>query len=379
MKRMLRIFCALLALLLVLPMLVSCGATRPVRASARANRVVAKAGDVKILYEELYYLTMNYIKELKLTYGEDALQSEAVRAELENLVWGNLLTGETALISLGYKNGLNVYKGTIAENVSADIAAVITEEYQGDRAAYIASLEAQYMTEHYARKSLGLSYLATEMQILCVQGLNVSDDTVRADAKNGNFVCFRRVLVQNDKDDAAARATAERIRAELAAITDITARCEAMNDAIGSADNKDFGDLLGYGYYYPRGYLSAEYEAAVFSLDMYGIGEVLKTDEGYAVVMRMPVDENYVEENLYDLKGLYGKLEYNRQVTAEYEALELVKTRLGASLDLTALAPIDVDGGSTTITVICLAGALVLGLSAVLGIVYRARRKKRIK
>lgn len=379
MKRILRVCCILLALMLVTLMLVSCGASRPVRAASRAGKTVATAGEVKILYEELYYITMNYIKELKLTYGENALQSEAVRAELERFVWEHLLTEETALLSLGYKYGIDVYKGDIADRVSEDIASIVTQEYEGNRKAYIASLEAEYMTEHYVRKSLAVSsYLAAEIELLCVRNLKVDDKTVREDIEKGNFVCFRRVLVKNESDDAA-RATAERIRTELAAITDIGARCEAMHEAIGSADNKDMGDTLGYGYYYPRGYLSAEYEDVVFDLENYEVSEVLKTEEGYVIMMRMPLDMTYVEEHLYDLKRLYSKLEYNRQVGAEFESLKLEKTAFGEKLDLTNLPPIDIDGGSVALTVGLIAGGTLLGVGAVVGVVYAVRRKKGAK
>ena len=380
MKRFVRIFCVLLALLFLLPMLVGCGTSRPVRASLRAGKVVATAGDVKILYEELYYITMNYIEELKLTYGENALESEAVRAELESFVWGKLLSEETALISLGYKYGLNVHKGEIAKLVSEDITEIIESEFGGDRQAYIESLAAQYMTEHYVRKSLGANqYLASEIKLLCNRSLNVNDATVLADVADGKFICIRRVLVKDESNDAAARAKAEDIRATLAAITDINARCVAMNAAIGSADNKDFGDTLGYGYYYPRGYLSAETENIAFNLAEYEVGPVINADGGYAVIMRMPIDMIYVEQNLYDLKDTYYKIEYNRQVTAEFESLTLEKTRFGEKLDLTALPLIDVDGGSTAITVACIVGSALLGLLVVFGVAYKVRGKKRTK
>ncbi|MBQ3063358.1 MAG: hypothetical protein IJC99_00955 [Clostridia bacterium] len=382
MMRLLRAFCGLLALFFLMLMLVSCGASRPVRASARARRVVATAGEVDILYEELYFITMNYIKELKLAYGEDALESETVRTELENLVWSHLLTEETALVSLGYEYGLDVHKGDIADRVAADIAATVENEYEGDRKAYIAGLEEMHMTEHYARKSIGVErYLANEIKLFCRKNMHIEDATVYADLEKNNFICIRRVLVKNETGDAvgdaAALATAERIRAELAAITDVQARCAAMNEAIKSPTNKDFGDTLGYGYYFPRGYMTAEYETALFALDPYEVAETLKTDDGYYVIMRMPIDMSYVEKNLLDLKDSYYQIEYNRLVTAEYESLTLEKTRFGERLDLTDLPPIDVDGGSVAITVWSIVGASAAGIGVIVLFAYLLRRKKR--
>ena len=78
------------------------------------------------------------------------------------------------------------------------------------------------------------------------------------------------------------------------------------------------------------------------------------------------------------MKRLYSTLEYNSQVTAEFDALQLEKTRFGEKLDLTALPPIDVDGGSTTMLVVGIGGGAILLFSAILGIVYKIHRKKKL-
>ena len=56
-KILLRAVGAMLAVLMLFGM-TGCSASRKVRASTRAGRVVATAGDFDILYENLYYILL---------------------------------------------------------------------------------------------------------------------------------------------------------------------------------------------------------------------------------------------------------------------------------------------------------------------------------
>ena len=380
MKRLFRILCGLLTLVLVALSTVSCSASRPVYASPRAAKTVARAGEVEILYEELYFITQNYIKELKITYGEDALADEAVRRELEDFVWSKLLTEETALVSLGYKYGLDVYKDDLKDSVAADIDAVVTESFEGDRKAYIASLAEMHMTDHYARKYFGVQeHLANAivLEMLHRKELDTDDESVLAHINGENFIRTKHVFVKNLTNDAAgdaaARATAESIRASLLAIADQNDRHTAMNQAIAGPHNHDFGDTLGQGYYFARGEMTTAYEEIAFSLTDYAVGELLKTSEGYYVIMRLPKDAAYIEENFQSLKEKSYFVVLNARVEAELAAMTLEKTRFGESLDLTNLPDIDPDGGSVAITV----GAVILGVLAVGGFVFVVARSLR--
>ena len=99
MKRVFRATAALLSLLLLLLSFTSCGAARPVHASPVASRVVAKVGDVEIRYEELYFVTMRYIDELKRPYGENALVSSET-VTLKKSEWTLALENGDPVVSL---------------------------------------------------------------------------------------------------------------------------------------------------------------------------------------------------------------------------------------------------------------------------------------
>ena len=113
--------CAMLLALVMTASLCGCSTSGAMRPTALANKVVAKAGDVDITYDSLYYVTMTRIKELKIVYGEDALSDPQRRAELDTFVKENLLTRAEGLISLGRDYGLDIEKGDIASSVQAEI------------------------------------------------------------------------------------------------------------------------------------------------------------------------------------------------------------------------------------------------------------------
>ncbi|MBR7112159.1 MAG: peptidylprolyl isomerase [Clostridia bacterium] len=383
MNRVLRAVSALLAALLCLTLLVSCGAARPVHASPRASRTVAKVGDVEILYDELYFITMRAIKELQLTYGENALESADVRAELEHFVWESLRSRETALISLGYEYGLDVEKGDIADSVQAEIEHMIETSFEGDRKAYIEELNAAYMTDRYARQYFGVeNYLATKIVIeMAKRGEVETDDAkILEMIKGEKFVRTMHVFISKSNGvytDAENRAHAEAIRAEIAAKTDNDARFDAMFDAVGGKYNNDFGDSLGRGYYFTYGEMDAAYETAAFALAEYGVSDVIETDDGYYVLMRLPKDEAYITENFESLRDKSYFVTLNNRVDQKLENMTLEKTRFGKGLDLADLAPIDADGGSTLIVVgVCIGCAVILAVTVVVVVMLRKKAKK---
>ncbi len=384
MKRVSRTVAGLLAAILLLLSLTSCAASRPVYASPRATKVVATVGDVEILYEELYFITMNYIKELKLSYGENALESEEHRRELESFVWASLHSREAALISLGYEYGLDVYEGDIAESVQAIIDETMENNFGGDRRAYIESLAEMYMTDHYARKYFGVeNYLANQIVLeMLYRGELVTDETAIRDAIYGDaFV--RTVHVFIDTSNTAYtkeehRAHADALRIDIAAATTDAARFDAMCEAIGGKYNNDFGDPLGNGYYFTRGEMEEIYENAAFALAEYQVSEVLETEDGYYIIMRLPKVASYIEENFESLKDKSYFVTLNQRVDEKLAGMTLSKTSFGKKLDLADLPAIDPDGGSTAIVIASIAGGVLLGGAFVFGFIkfYRKRHAK---
>lgn len=380
-----RAFCALLAVLLTLS-LVGC-AGNGLHPSPKANKKVATAGNVDITYDELYYLAKNRQAELKKTEPDEA----ALREALTSFVWDNLLTRSHALISVADDYGVSCDKGRVAENVQAHIDDLIANEqlFAGDRDAYIASLDEAFMTEAYLRTYIAVeNYLATEVVLAMIERdeIDDSDEAALAVIRDRNaFIRTVHVYIAKDNgvySESRNRLNAENIAARLAAITEGGARYLEMREAIKNYDNEK-KDTTGDGFYFARGEMIKVYEDAAFALtNDYDASGVVETEDGFYVIMRMPLDEAYVSRNLDVLKSSIYFAKLNAMVDARYAELkqDLTRTRFGEGLDLTALPEIRAAGGETLRTTLIIVGIVVAaGAAVAVGVVIWRKKRPAMK
>ena len=344
-----------------------CSAARVARPSAKANKAVATAGNMEIPYENLYYVTMTRIAELKRTYGEDVLNDPAQVEALKTFVWQNLVTRAEALIDLGREYGLEVDEGEIADSVQSDMEAILENTFENDRKAYIESLNAEYLTDNYVRTYLAVEdYLPKALveEMLQKGVIDDSDETARALMDSDDFMRVRQVLIEvrNYGSAEEALARAEELRAKVAAKETNEDRSFAMLDAMMYSTDLD---MTGHGTYFAKGEMSADYEAAVSTLPLYGVSEVIEVKNGYCFMMRLPKDNAYVEENFQELKEKVYYVELNRMVDERLATMTVTSTEYGDSLDLMDLPPIDADGGEAAFVIsVVLSVLMVVGLLA---------------
>ena len=381
--------CRVTALLLLAVMLLSlcgCSAARTVRPNARANRVVATAGELEITYDTLYYITMTRIQELKRVHGEDVLNDPVAREELKAFVKAQLFGKSEALLLLAAENGISITSGDIGDKVQADMEAILANEktFNGDRKAYIDSLNAEYLTDRYIRTYIAVEeYLPRALIDLFLREgkIDDADETAKALINGSEFL--RTVHVFIDKNDGLYTAEedlqhAKSIQSKVAAQPDAAGRYQEMRRAIGGQYNKDAGDSTGDGYYFGKGEMEAAYEEAAFALEEYGVSPVIETEDGYYIIMRMPKSAAYMEENFQYLKEKSYYVALNAMVNEKLSSVTLEMTNFGESLDLLDLPAVDADGGEVPF-IIGVVSAVVLGVAAAVAVavlVLRARRKK---
>lgn len=370
-------------LLLLAVLLLSFGgcASRTVRPSSNADEVVAKAGDVKILYDEYYYLAMTRIRQLKVEHGEDALSDPAVREELSAFVMENLLTESHALLALGHSYGIDIEDGLIADNVEAHMEDILEQTFAGDRDAYIASLQENYLTDRYIRTFVAVeNYLSIEIikEMLQKGDLDSSDAAALAYLRGDDFIRIRQVLIESNYSGGAEKAKqkAETLRAKVAAAATDEARYSAMLEAM--SESRDFTDV-GDGIYFARGEMEASFEEAAFALSLYEVSEVIEVEGGYTFIMRLPKEESYLQNNLTTLKNKTYFIVLNEKLDQWLEKNPLTLTSFGESLDPTALEVIEADGGEGIFAVIWIAvgvTVLLVGVWVVRVLLLRRRLKK---
>ena len=380
-KKILSRLCLVCLALITLLSFAGCSAARTVRASSNAKKVVATAGDLEILYDEYYYLAMTRLQQLKLEYGEDAMSNPEAREKMEKFLAENLLTESHALLAIGLSLGIDINKGSIAESVNSQMEEIIAETFAGDRDAYIESLREGYLTDRYIRTFVAIeNYLSVEIiKVLLENGtLDDSDEAAMAFLNSDDFIRVRQVYIESAYagGDEKAKAKAEALHATVAAATTDEARNEAMLSVM--SESRDFNDV-GNGHYFARGEMTPEYEATVFALSIYGVSEVIEVEGGYAFVMRLPKDEQYMKDNLEELKGKTYYVVLNQMIDEWLAENPLMMTSFGESLDPAALEPIEPDGGEGWLIAIPLiAGglAVIVAIFVIRVLMLRAKVKK---
>lgn len=368
---------ALLLLLLLTFSLVSCSASRAARASTRAGRVVATAGESDILYENLYYLAMTRIAEMKRVYGDTVFENPEERAALEQFVKENLVTKNDAMLSIGADFGLAYNKGEIGDDVQERMDGIIENYFKGDRDAYIESLNAEYLTDRYVRRYLAATEFmpAAIIEAMLIEGrLNDSDDAARATINGENFIRVSEILIEsrNYKDDAAAKARAQGLRDRVAAKGSVEDRLDEWGEIWVYGTQ---AEATGDGIYFARGEMEKSFEEAAFSLEDYGVSEVLKVDGGYCILMRMPKDAAYIDEHFEELKQKTYYVTLNAMVEERLAAMPLVMTDFGSSLDLFELSVVDADGGDTLMAWLLVIGAVLLAAGVAVLVLVVGRKK----
>ena len=364
-----------------------CSAARTVHASSNADKVVATAGELEIFYDEYYYLAMTRLQQLKLEYGEDAMSNPEAKAKLEQFVAENLLTESHALLAIGLSLGINVEKGDIADNVDAQMEDILTETFAGDRGAYIESLREGYLTDRYIRTFVAVeNYLSIEVikELLNNGTLDDSDEAAMAFLNGDDVVRVHQVVISEITDakgnvvrsKEAAKGKAEALRAAFLSAATAKDRNDAFLAAMG--ESSDYSDTTGNGLYYARGELTKDYADMVFALPLYGASEVFEVDSGYCFLMRLPKDEQYMKDNLGDLKTKSYYVVLNQMIEKWMAENPLVMTSFGESLDPAALDVIEPDGGEgwvVAIPLIAVGVAVIAAIFVIRVFTLRARVK----
>ncbi len=178
------------------------------RQYAADRKTVATCNGYEIPYEELYFVTMFYKDAMTDTYGEgiwdDPATAEEYRDELEALVLENL-NQNYVILSACRNLGIRTEGADIDKYVDKEMAN-LKDAFESNK-EYEAWLAEHWMTEHYMRFSLSVSYLESALyytlldnDMLLYTLDNVADfrDYVE---NSGDFVRTLHVFIENVEGD----------------------------------------------------------------------------------------------------------------------------------------------------------------------------------
>ena len=313
---------------------------------AADRKTVATCNGYEIPYEELYFLTMFYKDSLASTYGEgiwdDPATAEQYRSELETLVSENLCENYLVLSACRYL-GIKTEGKEIDQYVDKEMKA-LRAEFSSEK-EYKAWLSEHWMTEHYMRFSIGVSYLESAVYYTLLDaGLFRYTTSNAADFRDyvqnsGDYVRTIHVFIENaeGEDPAANLSEAQKISDALRAVEDPQERRELMSEYIGSTVNDDLLAVTGDGYYFTRGEMDEAYENASFDLAVGEVSEPVVCSGGTFVIMRLYPDAEYIQTHLQELLNGYHGVAVGLYEEQFRENCQVVFNEYGKSIDLVYL------------------------------------------
>lgn len=310
----------------------------PIAPSEQDLKVVATSGGYDILYEDLYFITMNYKAAMEQTYGkgiwDNPETAEQYRAELEKSVWDNINADAAILASANLvAYGVTDIKDSDVQKAVED---VVNNNYGGSMSAYKKGLAGVYMTDHYFRTHQAVTILEANLLDLYIEaGLIEDDDAAVRQAILDTCFCVEQVGFLTGDSVQSNFNTKEKVEALIAQHT-----FEELYQY--QTDSGKSGTV----YYYMPGELTSQFEEAVSKL---AIGEVSGVEENYSgffVFRRAAADEGYVDTYLnraqsvainsqaLTLKQQYQLSILNQTISEAQKNMPAVLTEYGKTIDL---------------------------------------------
>lgn len=309
------------------------------------RKTVATCNGFDIPYEELRFVTTLYKNSLAHAYGEDIWDNpetaEKYRGELEELVMENLNQNYLILSTCRYLS-IDTNSSLMEDYVDNQMKDMLKNDYDGSRQKMLEDFAEDGLTEHYMRFLIGVEYLqSTIYYTLLDAGLydystqNIGDfiDYVMAGEDYARTI---HVYVGNDKGDDIEqnRAKAQNVVDKVSDVLMYEDRIAMMHQFIGSNVNEDTQMVSKNGYYFTYGEMDEAYEKAAFALDNTQVSDVVETDSGFFVIMRLAPDLDYVTTNASTLLQYYQSASMGAYIDKFKSDCQVTLNEYGQTLDL---------------------------------------------
>ena len=372
----------MLALIICTLSLASCKA-RPLSQTKLAKTEVGKVGDYSVLYEELYFLALNYTDGLRSKYANDP---EGLNAAVWDEVYDNI-TENYAILELCRQKGLIYDEDELREDVETSIELDIESEYDGSRSDYFKSQQKFGLTDHYVRFITGINVLYSQLATKYREdGIipTAEDELISYIQNNFAHTWPIAVFINSESEREAKTAKIEAARKLLTSGT-------TMYDLIGSEYNEDvtlyyLSDT--YGYYFPRGIMDEKYEDAAFEMNVgdnmivesYAENSYGQRVKCFYLIEKLSTSTSSAKEeiskNLATLSEMMSDAAINQRKEDIKDTLSFEANDFAKSLDIIALDPAENGTDYQVILIITLSVLCFVIVVITIIVVRRVRMKK---
>ena len=214
-------------------------------------------------------------------------------------------------------------------------------------------------TEDSYRERCRLNYLYSDLftEIYGEQGSKLSDDKVQAYAEENDYITSAHILFLtsetvtdadgkssskelSDEQKAEKKAKAEELCAELKAITDDTERWTRFKELMNEYSEDTGLPQFPEGYCFTKGSMVTEYDDASRALKEYEVSDVVESQFGYHVIMRLPTKgtdlvsyRNGYTQSVVPLTYLAAPVEFDADIADWASSADIKYTKLYDSID----------------------------------------------
>ena len=292
----------------------------PISGTEEESRVVGSFGNYEVKYEELRYVTLINKRELDAEMGKYDTLSESKKAEYEKRLEEAVLDdikNNYAVLLLCDEYGINTGSIVARFETQKKIQALVDDEFDGDVGKYKEWLKANGLTDGFLRFTYRVEYFEEKLYDYFVKNnVNIEYDNTDFDGfieyvtSGEDWVRTIHAYYPKQWQYAPANYNAK-TRAETAYAKIIAAegngdRYNAMKTEIGKAPMvKGYSVETEDGIYFTYGQMGEKYENTSYSLAEYGVSEVIETEDGYYIIMRLPIEKDYVAKHAAALLTQY--------------------------------------------------------------------------
>ncbi len=320
---------------------------RPIPSTEEEARVVGEVGGYEVRYEELRYITLMHRESLDAELGEYEKLDEKERSEYETLLEARVMEDvkkNYVILSLCDKYGIKTDASAVKSHVNDEMKTYVKDDFGGSMSKYKEWLKENNLTDSFIRFNFKINFLESEL----LKHFIANKIDIEYDGQSVNeFIEYvmssedwaRTVHAYYPKksdviDTSNSKTRAENARDTVLAVARDADRYDAMRREIGKAPFVAGFSTTGNGLYFTYGQMGEEYESASFSLELYGVSDVIETEDGYYVIMRLPLDEDDVKAQVDTLLVQYQYASLKGQMDVEREKLSFVGNDYFGSISL---------------------------------------------
>jgi len=299
-----------------------------------SSKTVMTVGGYKVSEDLLRYFVLNY----KNGYDEIDPSEFSNNAELKERLYENTIDSLKEMIvyeRLAKHHGISLTSSEKKE-VKAQVAAV-AENYLTD-AEYKAALKKNFMTEDVLYEVYRINALCDKLYNYLTDeytGIFRYDDaTVQKEIDDGNFFSAQHILLifNSEKEKTEVRAAIEAIKARLEAGESMLSVYEDIKSDYGSEELYfETYDIFTYTE------MNKTFEDALIKTEIGAYSDIVEYDDGYQIIKRMPVSDDYVDKNFDTVVAKYLSRVFFNYVDEYKATLEVKLSEKYASKDFSVI------------------------------------------